>query len=71
MSYKPAVQVYGEEPFYKNGLSFATYDEAEAEAKSLSCRWTMVRNYRVEESDEPVNYRWDETLQKAVGLESK
>jgi hypothetical protein len=34
MSWKPAVQVIGEEPFYTNGQTFATKDEAESSANA-------------------------------------
>lgn len=63
MSFKPEFKVYGEEPFYQNGQTFATYNEAEKSACSRFWRWTMAEKFRVAEVDSeeyPVNYRWDE-----------
>jgi len=62
MSFKPAIKVYGESPYYTNGQTFATYDEALASARNRSWNWTMAEDYKAVESDEPVNYRWDEKL---------
>jgi hypothetical protein len=42
-----------------NGLRFATKEEAEANVRDLSFRWILVRDTRVVESTDPVNYRWD------------
>jgi len=39
-----------------NALRFATRGEAEQYADDLSYRWTLVRESRVIESDEAVNY---------------
>ena len=44
------------EAFVGNALRFATREEAEANARDLECRWTLVRATRVVESDDPVNY---------------
>ena len=49
-----------------NGLRFATKEEAEANVADLAMRWTMVTDTAVEESDDPVNYRWVDG--KAVSL---
>ena len=38
-----------------NGLRFATRAEAETYAKDLYSRWTLVREYRVVPSTDPVN----------------
>ncbi len=38
-----------------NGLRFATKEEAETYVAELS----LVRNTRVVESSDPINYRWD------------
>jgi hypothetical protein len=48
-----------------NGLRF-TKEEAEANVADLAMRWTMVTDTAVEESDDPVNYRWVDG--KAVSL---
>jgi hypothetical protein len=47
-----------------NALRFATREEAEGNVLDLAMRWTLVRDTRVVESSDPVNYRWD----PAVGL---
>ena len=41
--------------FCGNALRFATKEEAEAYAKDLMFRWTLVREWRVVESTDPVN----------------
>jgi hypothetical protein len=42
-----------------NAQVFATHDEAEASAKHRFFNWTMPTDYGVDETDDPVNYRWD------------
>jgi hypothetical protein len=59
MSCKPEVQTDSSGQWYGNALPFATRKEAEDEVFGLSMRWTLVRNTRVVESEDPVNYRWD------------
>lgn len=54
MSYRPMVYVHGE--WAGNGLRFATQEEAERSAADLAARWFLVEDYRVDESDDPVNY---------------
>lgn len=44
--------------FTGNGLRFATQAEAEAYAADLASRWTLVTEWRVVPSDEPVSYVW-------------
>lgn len=44
--------------FCGNALRFATKEEAEGYVLDLSCRWTLVRETRVVESQDPVNYAW-------------
>jgi hypothetical protein len=55
-SYTPEVLVARESKFAGNALRFATREEAEAYAFELSLRWTAVRETRVVESDDAVNY---------------
>jgi hypothetical protein len=58
-SWKPEVQVAGEgDKWHKNGLVFATEQEAYDNAKDLMGRWTAVTAYRAAPSDETPNYRW-------------
>ena len=57
-SWKPEVQTDSTGAWYGNALRFATKEEAEANAKALSGRWTAVLATRATESDDPVNYSW-------------
>lgn len=59
MSYRPMMQTDTNE-FSGNALRFATREEAEAYAQDLYSRWTMAVGWKVEESDDPVNYRWED-----------
>jgi hypothetical protein len=58
MSWKPEVIADNSGKWCGNALRFATKEEAEANVRDLSYRWLLVRDTRVVESDEPVNYRW-------------
>ena len=64
MSYRPMVYVQGE--WAGNGLRFATSDEAEASARNLMARWFLVDDIRVDESEDEVNYAWDNGLKEVV-----
>lgn len=55
-SYRPMVLVQGQ--WAGNALRFATFQEASENACDLFSRWTLPTDYRVDESDDPVNYRW-------------
>lgn len=57
MSFKPEVVADSSGQFCGNALAFATREEAEQSAKDLMRRWTLVTDWRVVESDEPVNYQ--------------
>lgn len=57
MSFKPSVSTDGGATFNENALAFATREEAELSAKDLMARWLLVTDWRVVESDQPVNYR--------------
>lgn len=59
-SWKPEVQTCRDPKFYGNNLAFASREEAERSAKDLMSRWMLVVEWRVVESDQPVNYRLDE-----------
>ena len=60
MSWKPEVQVAGEPGiWHSNSLCFATKAEAENNARELMSKWMLVVATRANESDEPVNYRWE------------
>ena len=56
MSFKPSVSTDGGATFNENSLAFATREEAEISAKDLMARWMLVTDWRVIESDQPVNY---------------
>lgn len=56
-NWKPEVKVSGN--WERNGLVFETKEEAEANAKALMWRWVLVTDSRAVESDEPVNYEWE------------
>lgn len=55
-SWKPEVIADSTGQWYPNGLAFATRVEAENYAHNLSQRWLAVLDWRVVESDEPVNH---------------
>jgi len=58
MSFKPEVQTDDTGKWYGNALRFATSGEAKAQVRELMMRWFAVRDTRVIECDEPVNYRY-------------
>jgi hypothetical protein len=58
--------VYVQGDWAGNGLRFATSDEAEASARNLMARWFLVDDIRVDESDDEVNYAWDNGLKEVV-----
>ena len=59
MSYKPEVRVGTDTKWYDNSLAFATREEAEYSARDLMNRWPLVVDWRVVESEQPVNYKLD------------
>lgn len=56
MSFKPEISTDGGRSYSQNNLAFATKAEALASAKDLFNRWMLATNWRVAESDQPVNY---------------
>jgi hypothetical protein len=66
MSYRPMVYVQGE--WAGNGLRFATSDEAEASARNLMARWFLVDDIRVDESEDEVNYAWEDGLKEVINV---
>jgi hypothetical protein len=58
-SYKPGF-VFRTEPPVFNGQRFATREEALRSAEMHFMRWTLPTGFIVEESDDPVNYCWDD-----------
>jgi hypothetical protein len=58
MSWKAEVIADGSGNWAGNAVRFATKEEAIPYAIDLRFRWTAVRDFRVVECDDPVNYRW-------------
>ena len=56
MSYAVEVIADRSGKFCGNGVRFATKEEAETSARDLMSRWTLVTDWRVVESTDPVNY---------------
>lgn len=54
VSFKVEVIADSSGKFCSNGCRYATREAAEKAGKSLAMRWTLVREWRVAESDEPV-----------------
>lgn len=67
MSYRPMVYVQGE--WAGNVKRFATREEAETSAYLLAQRWTLVDDWRADESDDPVNYVWTDGRSVPVAKE--
>lgn len=67
MSFKPQVQISGEEGWKDNALRFATEDEAARYAAGLYSRWALTTAHQAAPSDDPVNYRLadDGSLERA------
>lgn len=58
MSWKPEVIADSSGKWCGNALRFATREEAEQQVTDLSMRWLAVRDTRVVECADPVNYRY-------------
>ena len=52
---KVGVKTAGDVNWASNGLRFKTKEEAEAYGLDLAMRWTAVRDWEVQESDEEPN----------------
>jgi hypothetical protein len=71
-SYKPEVIADSSGKWCGNGLRFATEQEALDNVRDLEMRWFSVRETRVVESDEPVNYTYhDRQLRHIEGTDDK
>lgn len=66
MSFKAEVIADDSGKWSGNGMAFATEPEAEQYAKDLMNRWFLVREWRVVESDQPVNYKIEEGVLSAT-----
>jgi hypothetical protein len=58
MSWAPEVIADSSGQWVGNALRFATREEAEQNVQDLFFRWTVVREMRVVESEEPVTHAW-------------
>ena len=58
MSYAPEVIADNSGKWCGNALRFATKEEAEANVRDLFSRWMLVKETRVVDSSDPVNYAW-------------
>jgi hypothetical protein len=56
VSFKAEMQTSGDPKFYSNALRFATEAEAKVYGRDLFNRWLAATDWRVAESDDPVNY---------------
>lgn len=66
VSYKTEVLVDGS--WSTNALRFATKEEAEKAGIELLSRWWVPIDSRAAESNDPVNYRFDETINRPVPI---
>lgn len=57
MSYAAEVIADDSGTWAGNALRFATEDEAKLYVADLASRWTLVRETRVVESNDPISYR--------------
>jgi hypothetical protein len=67
MSWAPEVIADNSGKWVGNSLRFATKEEAEENVRALSYRWMLVRETRVVESTDPVNYAWVNNALVALG----
>lgn len=58
MSFAPQVIADSSGKWVGNALRFATYTEAKDNVFDLAMRWTAVRDTRVVETTDPVNYQY-------------
>lgn len=66
MSWKPEVIADSSGQWCGNGLRFATKQEAEQNVSDLAMRWTSVRETRVVEGADPVNYTYYDRKLRAL-----
>lgn len=58
-SYAPMFIFAGDE-VKGNAQRFATYDEADKSARARFAVWTMPRGFQVDETQDPITYRYDD-----------
>jgi hypothetical protein len=71
MSYKPEVVADRSGQWTGNACRFATEQEAKAYVDDLAMRWTLVRDTRVIQTDDPVNCKWENGRAVFIDLESQ
>ena len=59
---------HGKDDWASDMLRFATSEEADNHGSELLSRWYTPDKYRVVETDDPINYRFDFDQYKAVRL---
>lgn len=67
-SFAPEVIADSSGKWAGNALRFATREEAERNVSDLASRWFLVRETRVVESDDPVNYKWEDGKLVAISF---
>jgi hypothetical protein len=67
MAWKPEVKTGSDPKWYRNGLTFATKEEAERSAFNLMMRWMAVTDHRAVEVDEPVTHKLVDDALEHVG----
>ena len=65
MSYRPMFKFHLQNDV-GNAQRFATREEAEKSAAARFAVWTAPIGYRIEESDDPVNYQWVDGANKMI-----
>lgn len=60
-NYRPEISTDGGKSFGQNAQVFATKEEAETMAKDIFNRWMLATDYRVAETEDPVNYQLVQT----------
>jgi hypothetical protein len=68
MSFKPEISTDGGKSYGQNNLAFATREEAAASARDIMSRWMLATDWRVAESDQPVNYALVDGVLTSVGV---
>jgi hypothetical protein len=66
MSYKVQVKAIDDPKFYDNQIRLATLEEAQAYGEHKVRAWTLAEAFRVEESEDAVNYSWEQGRLVAV-----
>jgi len=65
-NWKPEISTDGGKSYGQNAQVFATREEAETMAKDIFNRWLLATDYRVTETEDPVNYEIKDNVLKSV-----